>query len=489
MGIIRMAASAVGSSFRDQVVDIFTCENMSMDTICVPATKIVRGKAVNNASEAVISNGSTFNVNINQAALLIENGKVHDFVIATTNEEAGKYTYNTTAEPSLLGGGFKDLMPSMKEMAARFTTGGQSRNMMRLVYINLKPIVNNKIGFGKIPFRDGEMGITLNAQGNGIFEFKVVDPVYFYENVVMNITTPMVRTDGDGAELVAQLKGDMKPKFQKALTVIAAQKIPYDQLGAYPDELADAMNVELKEKWISKGVELTSLSIELNVDDESKKRIAQFQEADAAAANPNRMFAMDRMSINRARESAASNESGAMSGFMGMGFAGSGMSAPMQDPMQYQQQAYMNQPQGGAPVPAPAPAPVAPAQPASADSWTCSCGSANVGPFCPQCGNKKPEPKPVSSDSWTCSCGFENTGAFCQNCGSKKPEPVEELGWTCSCGQVNQGNFCSGCGSKKPADEPLYKCDKCGWEPEDAKNPPKFCPNCGDTFNDDDIIK
>ena len=50
-----------------------------------------------------------------------------------------------------------------------------------------------------------------------------------------------------------------------------------------------------------------------------------------------------------------------------------------------------------------------------------------------------------------------------------------------------EGRFCMECGEKKPAGEPLYKCDKCGWEPEDPRHPPKFCPECGDPFDDKDV--
>ena len=73
---------------------------------------------------------------------------------------------------------------------------------------------------------------------------------------------------------------------------------------------------------------------------------------------------------------------------------------------------------------------------------------------------------------------------FCPECGS--PKPVEEDGWTCSCGTVNKGKFCQNCGSKKPEGAPLYRCDKCGWEPEDPTHPPKFCPECGDIFDEND---
>ncbi len=62
--------------------------------------------------------------------------------------------------------------------------------------------------------------------------------------------------------------------------------------------------------------------------------------------------------------------------------------------------------------------------------------------------------------------------------------------WVCpTCGQKNQGKFCANCGAKKPAGALQYKCDKCGWVPADPTNPPKFCPECGDPFGDEDVVQ
>lgn len=60
--------------------------------------------------------------------------------------------------------------------------------------------------------------------------------------------------------------------------------------------------------------------------------------------------------------------------------------------------------------------------------------------------------------------------------------------WTCVCGVDNKGKFCFECGKSKPIGIPQYKCDKCGWEPDDKTSPPKFCPECGDSFDDGDIV-
>ena len=59
--------------------------------------------------------------------------------------------------------------------------------------------------------------------------------------------------------------------------------------------------------------------------------------------------------------------------------------------------------------------------------------------------------------------------------------------WTCpSCGAPNAGKFCTNCGAKKPEPVKVFRCDKCGWTPDDPTHPPKFCPNCGDPFTQAD---
>ena len=65
-------------------------------------------------------------------------------------------------------------------------------------------------------------------------------------------------------------------------------------------------------------------------------------------------------------------------------------------------------------------------------------------------------------------------------------QPAADGQWTCACGALNSGKFCTNCGAKRPEAPRTFRCDKCGWTPDDPTHPPKFCPNCGDPFNEAD---
>ena len=144
-----------------------------------------------------------------------------------------------------------------------------------------------------------------------------------------------------------------------------------------------------------------------------------------------------------------------MTGFMGMGMAANagGLNAQQLFEMGQKQQAQQQSVQQQAAQPV-SPAGNGAGAAAAAGSWTCSCGAVSSGKFCPECGASRPV-----EDSWTCSCGTVNKGKFCMNCGAKKPEKKMQ-----------------------------YRCSRCGWEPADPENPPKFCPECGDPFGQEDAV-
>lgn len=235
--------------------------------------------------------------------------------------------------------------------------------------------------------------------------------------------------------------------------------VRYSALPGHTMEIADALNEVLSKKWAElRGIEIASFGINsVTASKEDEEMIKELQKT-AVLRNPNMAAATLVGAQGEAMKAAASNSSGAMTGFMGMGMAqnAAGINAQSLYAMG-QQQAQQ-------------------AQQSQVQQQTTNQTA----------GQQPANEHPQSDNSWVCTCGASNTGKFCIECGKPKPEPVQ--GWTCSCGTVNKGKFCMECGAKKPASEPLYKCDKCGWEPEDPKNPPKFCPECGDPFNDDDIV-
>ena len=440
---------------------------MPKEVLATKGQKRVSGRSSNTkGSDNIISNGSVIAVADGQCMMIVEQGKVVEVCA-----EPGEFVYDTSTEPSIFSGKLGDsIKQTFKTIGKRFTFGGDTAKDQRVYYFNTKELIDNKFGTpNPIPFRvvDSRIGLDVDVslRCSGVYSYKIADPLLFYTNVCGNVSEDYSRDQMD-----SQLKTEFISALQPAFAKLSAMELRPNQIIAHNTELEDAMNNVLSAKWNElRGLQVVSIALgSVTLPDEDAEMIKQVQRS-AVMRDPTMAAATLVGAQADAMKAAASNEAGAMTGFMGMGMAmnaGGGMNTQNLYAMGQQQQ--QQQQQQAAPP---------------ADSWQCACGSTVSGNFCPNCGGKKPAPQPAAG-AWKCSCGATPTGNFCPECGSKKPADAD--GWTCSCGTVNQGRFCQNCGAKKPEGVPQYRCDKCGWKPEDPKNPPKFCPECGDPFDDND---
>lgn len=438
MGLIKAALGSVGSVLADQWKEYFYCDSMAANVLVTKGKKRTSSRNSNTkGSDNIISNGSVVAVNEGQCMMIVEQGKIVEFAA-----EAGEYTWNSSSEPTIFQGGLEGLEGSWETLKRRFAFGGDTAKDQRVYFFNLKELVGNKYGTpAPIPFRvvDNNIGLDMDVsiRCNGEYSYKIADPMLFYKNVCGNVSQDYTRD-----QLDSQLKSEFLTALQPAFARISAQGIRYSALPGHTMELAQAMNEVLSGKWgATRGLAIVAVGVNsVTASAEDEATIKELQKS-AVFRNTNMAAAHMVQAQAEAMKTAAGNKNGAMMGFMGMNMAQSagGFNAASLFQMGQQQPA--------------ASAPAAPAAPAA------------------------------GANTWKCSCGAVNTGKFCVECGASKPAD----GWVCSCGAVNKGKFCSECGAKKPASEPLYRCDKCGWEPEGPKHPPKFCPECGDKFDDEDI--
>ena len=344
--------------------------------------------------------------------IIVDQGKVVEICA-----EAGEFTYDASTEPSIFYGKLGDnIVNSFKTFGKRITFAGDTARDQRVYFFNTKEIMGNKYGTASpVPFRvvDNNIGLDIDIaiRCNGEYSYHITDPILFYTHVCGNVTE-----DYERREIDSQLKTELMTALQPAFAKISAMGVRYSEVPAHTMELADALNDVLSEKWAQlRGIEIVSFGVNsMKASEEDEKMIKDLQKS-AVLRNPNMAAATLVGAQAEAMKAAASNTStGPMMAFAGMNMAtqAGGMNA--------QQLFQMGAAQQAAPTQQAAPAQAAPAQTAAAsqtgDSWTCSCGAANTGRFCVECGAKKPE-----ENGWTCSCGTLNTGKFCANCGKPKP--------------------------------------------------------------------
>ena len=434
MGLIRAGLNAAGGVLADQWKEFFTCEAIPEGVLALKGRKSGGRRSVNRGTDNIITTGSVILVADGQCMMIVDQGRIVEFAA-----EPGEYTYDASTAPTIFCGNLGEgVAKSFAAFGRRFTFGGEPPKDQRIYYFNTKEITGNKYGTpSPVPFRvvDNNIGLDMDVgiRCFGVFSYRICDPMLFYKNVCGNISEDYTRS-----RLDEQLRSELLGALGMAFGRISEMGIRYSALQMHTMELADTLNDILSKKWREKrGLEIVDIGISsLTPVEEDAKRVQQYQSATAFRTVQQAASQLGSAQADAMR-TAAGNAGGAALGFMGMNAAQqAGGNAAQLYRMGQQQSA--------------APAPSAPA----ADGWKCACGATATGKFCPECGAKKPE----------------------------------DTGWKCACGTVNKGKFCTECGAKKPAGTPQYRCDKCGWEPPKGSKPPKFCPECGDPFDDGDIV-
>ena len=439
MGLIHAVLGAATGVLSDQWKEYFYCEALPDNVLAVKGKKKVSGRSSNRGDDNIITSGSVIAVADGQCMLIVEQGKIVDVCA-----EPGEYVYDASTEPSVFSGSLGDSIAAVfQNIGKRFTFGGQPPKDQRVYYFNTRELPGNKYGTpNPVPFRvvDKNIGLDIDIAIRcfGEYSIRISNPLLFYTNVCGNVSSSYTIDKLEG-----QMKTELLTALQPAFARISDMGIRYSSLPAHTAELADALNEELSAKWRDlRGIEIVSCGVSsVKASEEDEAMIKELQR-NAALRDPTMAAAHLVGAQAAAMQNAAANEGGAAMAFMGMNMAQQAGGVNAQNLYQMGQQA----------APAPAPA-------AEAEGWICpGCGHKASGKFCPECGTKKPEASPA--------------------------------GRTCpSCGKLNKGQFCSDCGAQKPAGALLYKCDKCGWEPADPANPPRFCPECGDPFNVDDAVE
>lgn len=429
MGLIAAALSSAGSVLADSWKEFFYVEALPDNVLVTRAWKRTNGKGSNHGNDNIISNGSGVAVADGQCAIIVDQGRVVEICA-----QPGEYTYNQSAEPSLFYGSLgKNILETFKAIGKRIGYGGATAREQRIFYVNTKFIQNNPFGTPQpIPFhlvdKSINLALDIQIQCNGIYTYTIADPILFYTNVCSNILDDYTRDKID-----MTLRAEFMNALRPAIAQIAPLCTNYSDIGLYTEQLCNVMNEQLSEKWGQlRGIKVVNVAF--NAINANEKDVEKINKLQMAAVNKDTSMAMANL-INAQTESmmaAANNSAGAVTGFAGLNMAGG--------------------------------------------------GGLDIASLLKQ--NAASQAASTPANGWTCSCGTVNTGKFCTECA--KPKPASAAGWTCECGAVNQGKFCQECGKSKPSGAPLYRCDKCGWQPADPTNVPKFCPECGDVFDDND---
>ena len=409
MGLIRALVSSTGSALGDQFKEFVTCPNVDNNVI-IQRGVVQHGSGNTNASNGVISNGTTIAVPQGMAMMIIDNGAIVEF-----SAEAGTYTWDSSSEPSIFTGGLgKGIVNTFKTIGKRFTYGGQPAKDQRVYFVNIKTLPANTFGSQQPETIYDPVYESVEITYNGEFNIKVDDPIVLVNEMIgANPKDTLTFDDiftSDGRNI---LKGRFAQKISEAISGLMLEKNEsFRQIQVHKSEITDKMNEILDAEWKSKyGIIVTDVTLRINASEESLKIIREMDQSVASTRRMGQVYS-DNMTgtmaaaSGEAMKTAAGNPNGAMAGFMGMGFAQNAGVNMMGAVNNINQNNTNNNAQ------------VNNTQVNNTSSSVCkNCGMPVDGKFCGNCGANQEEPVSVNCPS--CGAKAKDGAKFCTQCGTK----------------------------------------------------------------------
>ena len=204
MGLIKAGMGALGGTLADQWKEFFYCDSLDKDVLMVKGQKRTSRRSSNNGEDNIITNGSGIAVADGQCMIIVEQGKIVEVCA-----EPGKFTYDSSTEPSIFAGSLgESIKDTFKTIGKRFAYGGDTGKDQRVYYFNTKEILNNKFGtpspiiFEVVNKRIG-ISRTVQVRCNGVYTYVISDPLLFYTRLCGNVESEFTREQIDD-----QLKAD-----------------------------------------------------------------------------------------------------------------------------------------------------------------------------------------------------------------------------------------------------------------------------------------
>lgn len=407
MGLIKAAVGAIGSTLGDQWKEALRCDDMGNDILMKKVT----------TKNGVISNGSTVIVGPGQCAIIYDNGRIVD-----VTAEQGIYTYENSSTPSIFAGQFGE---TFKEIWQRFTYNGASAKEQSVLFFNIKEIIGNNFGTrNPVSYEDWShpmmnarinnyMPMRVNVKCYGTYTVQMIDPLAFL-NAIGGVCDIYRKED-----LMGQIHSEILEAFNNVMNSLGSEKrVGVLSLPSQTDEIKAILRESIFDEPVRRrGIKLVSFVIDsFTLDSESKEKIDQYE----MGGDVYQQQGVLTDAYAEAMKNAASNEGGAVNGFMGIGM--------------------MNMMNGG---------------------MNMGAAGMNMGNNGVNMGNAfnapqmQPNPDLLNQNTGTsngnlgvkCSnCGAEVNGKFCANCGTPAPENKKRF---CSnCGAEVSGKFCANCGTK-----------------------------------------